>query len=138
VAGRPLSVHPVAAMIALAIVASVATDLVLPAAPAVDPAPRLLALVAPRSAVADERYVLYAGLSDLPQRAVVLVRICRDDGACPLERATRIPEGGVWWGWLGAFEVPAGSYTGRLFVWAPGRGGDRSIAAAAWSLQVHD
>jgi hypothetical protein len=130
--------RPVAAIVLLAVVASIVTVLLLPDHPVVDPEPRLLALVAPRSAVAGERYVLYAGLSDLPAESVVLVRLCHDDGDCVLERATRIQEGGVWWGWIGAFVAPAGSYTGRIFVRAPGRGGDRSIAAAAWSLRVHD
>ena len=128
----------VVALVGLAVVASFVTTLLVPRTILLDSVPRLLALVVPRSAVADERYVLYAGLADLPERAVVLVRICRDAGDCVLERATRIPDGGEWWGWIGAFDLPAGSYTGHLFVRAPGRGGDRSVAGATWSLRVHD
>jgi hypothetical protein len=98
----------------------------------------LMALMAPRQMAAGERYVIYAGLDNLPPNATARVQLCRE-GACVFDRLTALEQQRTWWGWLGAVRLEPGRYQGHLFIQLSHPTTTlRTVARFSWDVDVEE
>lgn len=94
----------------------------------------LLALAAPRTTVAGDRYVMYGGVAVEAEGSYV-VRLCADSGGCPIRRSV-VPAGPAdTWGWFATYpaSLPVGTYHGEVFVQHAGSlGAQRTVEYYQW------
>ena len=118
--GRTL-VPALTVALVLAAVAVGARPLLVTARPDAD----LLGVLAPRTVVAGERFVVFAGVrAEGPTR--LLVRLCVSEVRCQLERSEPFPSGTLF-KWVATADLSPGEYAVEAFLQVPTLLGYRSV-----------